>query len=288
MKKIISSLIISTLIFTTISCENEDLDRLDTAKITGAAILRTLESDTPPINSLSPSNNAITVKVEFDDFKLDDTMSSVDVYMEFIDTSPIDNEILTFPEVQISTIDASEFTLENGSLVTTISVNIGDALNALNIEESVLYGGDIFLLRLALNTTNGEIFTSSNVGTKIQASSAFKSPFRYSAAVACPLPANLSGDWIIDMQDSYGDGWNGASISVSSGGVVTDYTIDASDGQFIITSPPAGELFTFTFNSGSYDEEVTYQITDPEGNVQANHGPTPKAGGIDLIVDFCE
>ncbi|PIF00020.1 MAG: hypothetical protein CR994_08525 [Maribacter sp.] len=275
------------MVFAVLSCEDEDKDRLDKNQITGGAILRTLSKETPPVNSAFPNNSNMTVKVEFDDFADDDTLESVDVFMEFIDATPVNNELLEFDEVQISTIPESAFTTEDGKKVTTISVNIGDALGALGIDQSVLYGGDVFLLRLALNTTDGQVFTSTNVGTKIQTSSAFRSPFRYSAAVACPPPANLAGDWIIDMQDSYGDGWNGASITVSAAGVATDYTIEGgSEGHFVVTAP-VGELFTFTFNSGAYDSEVTYQITDPEGKVQADHGPTPTAGPITLVDDFC-
>ena len=286
MKKLFSLLTASVFIFTTISCEDEDKDRLDSSLITGAAILRTLESNNPPINSAFPGNSNMSAKVEFDDFKNDDTLESVDVFIEFVDTTPVDNELLDIPEAQITTIPASEFTEEDGSLVSTITINIGDALSTLNLDQSLLYGGDIFLLRLSLNTTDGQIFTSTNVGTKIQTSSAFKSPFRYSAAVACPPPASLAGDWVIDMQDSYGDGWNGASITVSAGGVATDYTITGSEGQFIVTAP-VGELFTFTFNSGAWDSEITYQITDPNGKVQADHGPTPSVGPISLDDDFC-
>ncbi len=286
MKKILYLLTVSALIFTTFSCEDEDKDRLDTNQITGGAILRTLSSDTPPINSAFPTSSNMTAKVEFDDFKNDDTLESVDVFLEFIDATPVNNVLLSFPEVQIDNIPGTAFTMEDGSLVTSITTNIGDALATLGVDQSVLYGGDVFLLRLSLNTTEGGIFSSGNVGTKIQTSSAFSSPFRYSATVACPPPANLSGDWIIDLQDSYGDGWNGASITVSAAGVATDYTISGSEGSFTVTAPP-GELFTFTFNGGDWDGEITYQITDPNGKVQADHGPTPSIGPITLVDDFC-
>ncbi|EAR02128.1 hypothetical protein [Maribacter sp. HTCC2170] len=287
MKKIISLLTVSALIFSTFSCEDEDKDRLDVNQITGGAILRTLSSDTPPINSAFPSNSNMSATVEFDDFLNDDTLESVDVFLEFIDATPVNNAVLTFPEAQIATVPGSAFTMQDGKLSTTITANIGDALGTLGIDQSVLYGGDVFLLRLALHTTEGQTFTSTNVGTKIQTSSAFRSPFRYSAAVACPPPANLAGDWIIDMQDSYGDGWNGASITVSAAGVATDYTITGGSSGTATVNAPAGELFTFTFNSGAWDSEITYQITDPLGNVVADHGPTPSVGPISLTVDFC-
>ena len=131
MKKIFSLLAMSALVLSTFSCEDEDKDRLEGGLITSGAILRTLESDNPPINSAFPTSSNMSAKVEFDDFKDDDTMESVDVFLEFIDATPVNNVVLSFPEVQIGTIAASEFTTEDGNLVTTITANIGDALGTL-------------------------------------------------------------------------------------------------------------------------------------------------------------
>lgn len=288
MKKIFSLLTASALLFTTLSCEDDEKDRLDQTLITGGAILRTLESSTPPVNSAFPNTSDMSVTVEFDDFQNDDTLESVDYFLEFIDTTPVDNEVLSFPEVQVGTIPSSAFTTVDGKLSTSLTVNIGEALGLLGVDQSVLYGGDVFLLRLSLNTTDGGVYTSTNVGTKIQTSSAFASPFRYSAAVACPPPAELAGEWTLSLQDSYGDGWNGAAIRISDDGVVTDYTIDAGASAEYTITVPEGKLYTFTFVGGDWDEEVTYQITDNNGNVVADHGPTPTVGGIKLTVDFCE
>ena len=87
-------------------------------------------------------------------------------------------------------------------------MNIGTAMSAIGVTSDQRYGGDIFLMRLVLNTTDGRTFTSDNVGPKIQGSSAFVSPFRYNGRVVC---APLTGTCTSDMQDSYGDGWNGAA-----------------------------------------------------------------------------
>ena len=56
-----------------------------------------------------------------------------------------------------------------------IEVNIGEAMSSMGLTQPQLYGGDVFLMRLALNTTLGYVYTSDNVGTKIQGSSAFLS-----------------------------------------------------------------------------------------------------------------
>lgn len=94
----------------------------------------------------------------------------------------------------------------------------------------------------------------------------------------CDIPA---GNYTIDMQDSYGDGWNGASITVTIDGVSTDYTISAAQGnvaQHVIAVPAGTEELDFAFNSGSWDSEITYQITSPNNIVFVNDGPNPTVG----------
>lgn len=285
MKKILSILLVSTLVLFTFSCEDEDKDRLNVAQISGGAILRTLDEQGGSVNITDPAVSNKTVKVEFDDFKDQNTLESVDYYVEFVDATPIDNVLLEVPEVLVGNIPASAFTSEDGKLVSTIQLNMADALTALGLTSDDLYGGDIFLLRLALNTTDGIVYTSTNVGTKIQTSSAFKSPFRYSSVVVCPPPA---GDWKIDLQDSYGDGWNGAALSITVNDDTTDYTIaGGSEASFIINVPPGSAALVFKFVSGAWDSEITYQITSPDDVVVADDGPTPTVGPVVLSVDFC-
>ena len=285
MKKILSLLTVSALIFTTFSCEDEDKDRLGINQVTGGAILRTLSTSGATVDRGNPELTDMVVDLQFDDFLNQDTMESVDVYGEFIDTTPVANVVQTFAEVALANVPASAFSAgSDGKLEATISVNIGDVISAVGVDPATLYGGDIFLVRLALNTTEGAVFTSDNVGTKIQTSSAFSSPFRYSAAVVCPPPA---GDWVIDLQDSYGDGWNGAALIVTVNDDTTPYTVGASTESFTINVPPGSGALAFTFQGGDWDSEITYQITDPTGTVVADDGPTPDIGPIALTLDFC-
>lgn len=282
--KLYSSLLFASLLFLT-GCKDDDLDRLDITKIETGAILRTLGKTIPAIDITNPSSATMSVEVEFDDFLGQDTMESIDVYASFIDATPIAGKVLTFDEALIGNVTASNFSAAaNGKLQGSISMNIGTAMSALGVTTDQLYGGDLFLMRLVLNTTDGKIFTSDNVGPKIQGSSAFVSPFRYSGSVVCPP---LTGKWTIDMQDSYGDGWNGAAIEVNLDGVVTEYNIDASSGSASIDVPSDAIGLTFSFRSGDWDSEITYQITAPNGIV-TDHGPSPDVGSIDVGIDFCK
>ena len=282
--KIYLSLLLSGLILIN-SCADDELDRLDLTQITSGAILRTLGKDLPTVNRNSPASTSISVDVEFDDFLGQDTMESIDVYASFVDTSPVEGSLLSFDEVLMKNVPASSFSAgSNGKLNGTIGINIGEAMTSIGVTQPQLYGGDIFLLRLALKTTGGGIFTSDNVGTKIQGSSAFLSPFRYSTSVVCPPP---SGTWTIDAQDSYGDGWNGAAIEVNLNGAVVPYTFtNGYNASFTVVVPEGSSALVFSFKNGSYDEEVTFQITSPEG-VVTEGGPSPSGGPIKLGVDFC-
>ncbi len=86
-------------------------------------------------------------------------------------------------------------------------------------------------------------------------------------------------DYLINMQDSYGDGWNGASIDVAvNGTIVSNLTIaNGSTGSGSV-STYTNDIVAFTFNSGSWDSEITFQITDPAGNSLGSFGPTPTIG----------
>ncbi len=78
-----------------------------------------------------------------------------------------------------------------------------------------------------------------------------------------------SGDtcYTIDMEDSYGDGWNGNAIEISEDGILMD-TVTFSTGfsdsaEYCGTE---GLSIDFDFSQGSYVSEVSYTISDPDGN----------------------
>ena len=89
------------------------------------------------------------------------------------------------------------------------------------------------------------------------------------------------------MQDSYGDGWNGAAVAVNIDGVVTNVTIDSgASGTQTISVPNGSSSITFDFVSGDWDSEVTFQIKSPKNNIIADAGPSPAVGSIKL--DLCK
>ena len=82
------------------------------------------------------------------------------------------------------------------------------------------------------------------------------------------------------MQDDWGDGWNGASIDVSINGTnVVNWELNngAAGTDSIVTMN--GDFIEFTFNSGNWDSEITFQIDDPLGNQIGNFGPFANNNG---------
>ena len=72
--------------------------------------------------------------------------------------------------------------------------------------------------------------------------------------------------YTIDMQDSFGDGWNGASVDVSVNGAPTSsfgFTNGNNSSDSLITLN--GDIVEFNFVSGNWDTEITFQVYDPSG-----------------------
>ena len=87
------------------------------------------------------------------------------------------------------------------------------------------------------------------------------------------------------MQDTYGDGWNGASVDVNvNGNPTTSFGFtngfSSSDSLFTLT----GDVVEFNFVSGDWDTEISFQIYDPSGDTILNIFPFTNNDGNDTIL----
>ena len=206
MKKQLNKIVLLLLSVIVISsCESDDkaIDQVFDG-VSYGAVLRKLEITSGSYN-LSDLNSAFSIIVEEQDEEYGALLSEVDVYVSGGQASG---------EAMVSTIPASAFTIgDKGLPVTEISVTLGEALTALGLGSN--YGvGDVFGIRLSLKLTDGREFSASSSSGSLQGSY-FSSPFFYTSAILCtPKP----GDYVVDMQDSYGDGWQGDGIKVTFDG----------------------------------------------------------------------
>jgi hypothetical protein len=94
--------------------------------------------------------------------------------------------------------------------------------------------------------------------------------------------------YTLDMQDSFGDGWNGASLEVIVAG--------SSQGLFSVPngSPSAienivvcdGQNIELIFISGAWDSEITYSLSSPSA-LWFSDGPNPAIGTVFSGIGSC-
>ena len=77
---------------------------------------------------------------------------------------------------------------------------------------------------------------------------------------------NAQCDLVIDMQDSYGDGWNGASVRVYDGSTLLGNATIANgfSGSATISAPDMADISLVWF-AGSYPEECSFTVTNGIG-----------------------
>ena len=88
--------------------------------------------------------------------------------------------------------------------------------------------------------------------------------------------------YTLNMVDSWGDGWDGAYLSVYENGVwVSDHTVASSSAVDQVCASADGVVFQVTYMSGSYESEHSYTITgDTSGYTYVSDGPSPTVGVV--------
>jgi MYXO-CTERM domain-containing protein len=86
--------------------------------------------------------------------------------------------------------------------------------------------------------------------------------------------------YTLDMADSWGDGWNGGELSLTIDGVlIGDYAAVGSGSSELLCGPP-DVVWELSYSSGSYENENTYTLSDPNGTVVVSDGPNPTTGVV--------
>ena len=293
MKKYITKYIPNLLAVTTLlfmACEDGDttFDEIISNEQRGA-VLRTVSiAESEILYDVATSSvlgGNFTVTLEEQDQQDGALLGGVEVFIAFEDETPggTDNDR---DEVLLEVIPASAFSQgEFGLPRTEYSVSAETLQTTLQLSGDQIFGGDRFTVRFELVLTDGRRFSlANNSGTLTGAF--FSSPFQYNVNVVCAPSVPTSGDWIFDLQDSFGDGFNGATITVTIDGVETEVGLDDGDaGQEIVTVPDGSQVISIIFNSGSFDEEITFQVTSANGNTVVDVGPNPPVGAE--LLDYC-
>ncbi len=93
-------------------------------------------------------------------------------------------------------------------------------------------------------------------------------------------------DWRLEMQDAYGDGWNGGYLTFDVGGTQTDYSCtDDADTEIVAVTDQA--QLTVSYTSGSWEDENTFQLYDPSGTMVLQGGPNITPGQLYTVFNDC-
>lgn len=277
MKKRILKLISLSFVVLFTACQESD-NAIDAVfdGTTNGAIIRTVSLNSGEFNSYD-LNSAFDVDIEVQDVENGGLLDKVDVYLQFKGS-----EVLT------SSIPSSAFS--NGPFGlprTNIRITLSEAVAALGLSSSQYTGGDALPVRLELVLTDGRTFTDSDGSGSLQGSY-FSSPYKYNTVIKCIPTSAVPGIYTIDMIDSYGDGWNGASVDVTVDGTTTQYTIDdGATASHTVTIPAGASTMSFAYTNGAWDSEASYTIsyTKLDGSspqTALSDGPS-SAGGVKVL-----
>jgi hypothetical protein len=284
--KNIFKILICSLLMVSFSCQDSE-NTIDTVlDYETGAILRTISVDSQLLNASDP-NSLFSVTIEEQDEQDGGLLQEVRVLVELRDlttdfTTPATGEVL------VQTIPASEFSPGPVGLPRTqVNMAFGDAAAALGLPldpETGYNPGDIFVVKLELVLTDGRVFGASSAAGIITGGF-FSSPFQYNALLTC---SPMSGDYTINMFDSYGDGWQttsggdgGEGLTIDMDGVVTSVAMCSQWGSFDFECTPTSDGYTATTTvnipagtqsaiwnfPGDVYGEISVQIIAPNGVV---------------------
>lgn len=90
------------------------------------------------------------------------------------------------------------------------------------------------------------------------------------------------------MQDSYGDGWNGATLQVVVNDVVVGTYSAVNKGSNASFSICNGDSLDLIYTSGMYENENSYVLQDSAYNSLFQDGPSPNVGSVFSSIGDCD
>ena len=243
---------------------------------TQGAALRQI-SKTGEYQAATPGTSVVNWVLEPHDAEMGGLTQNVEIYLQFNSGAEILYQTVNRSDMYDGPVGLPRF---------DFSLSLTQALGALGVGS--FRGNDVVTVRFALNLTDGRSISRSAV-TGSMTGSYFKSPFLYPIVIGCRFDANntgsVAGIYTINGQDSYGDGWNGATIEFTVDGVKSIFTFTSgSDFSQKFTVPESAQTVGIAFTSGDWDSEITYQIewTDLNGG----NGQTALSDGTNPAVGF--
>ena len=223
----------------------------------------------------TPGTSVVNWTLEPHDKEMGGLTQNVEIYLQFNSGAEVLYQTVNRSDMYDGPVGLPRF---------DFSLSLTQALGGLGVGS--FKGNDVVTVRFQLNLTDGNSYSRSSV-TGSMTGSYFRSPFLYPIVIGCRFDANNSGAvagiYTITGQDSWGDGWNGATLQWTIDGVTTSWTVAGEDGTTSFTVPASASTFGFEFTSGDWDSEITYQVNwtglDGSGSQTAlSDGTSPAVG----------
>ena len=112
----------------------------------------------------------------------------------------------------------------------------------------------------------------------------------FTLLLAPPLMSQVSCEYVLTMIDDYGDGWNGATLTITTGNNATVYTLNGGDTATVLVPVTEGDSIVLLFASGFFPDEEEYILADSEGNTLFQDGQMMSAPAQGMVFDtlaFC-
>jgi hypothetical protein len=161
----------------------------------------------------------------------------------------------------------------------SISIPITDIVAAMGKSVSDILPADVLEFSSVSTGTNGKELKYTDLTGDLSGQAEQRQAYDFSIAISCANVNSPTGTWTIEMEDVYGDGWDGAFITAEVNGVASDYTITgaqatAATHEIIV---PAGGTLSWSYTKGNFEEEHIFTIKSPSGTV---YGPYKGENGI--------
>ncbi|MGL5890312.1 MAG: hypothetical protein ACRC3B_10525, partial [Bacteroidia bacterium] len=89
------------------------------------------------------------------------------------------------------------------------------------------------------------------------------------------------------MHDSYGDGWNGATLQIFINNTLAGTYSAVNSGSSAVFSVCNGDSLTVFYTAGNYENENSYEIQDSSWNIVFQDGPNPDTGNVFSSIGNC-
>ncbi len=165
------------------------------------AVLRTISFANSHFD-IDNLESTFSVNIEEQDATRGDILENVQVYISYLVNNTSGGQGTPTKEVLLRTITPDLFTRNSVTdlLRTQLEISFSEALQATGMQSSQISCGDQFLVRLALNLTNGLSFSVNDANSQIiGAQGFFSSPFCYTINVIEPIdPILFTGTYLYE------------------------------------------------------------------------------------------